>query len=101
MVNHMSPPLFVAADIENDPSPFENARASILVLDLLRILPDSPLRLVVPRFELLLAIWVFLPEMRKRAPRDDSHSIEHATLFPFACQDNISQFGNKSYDKSF
>jgi hypothetical protein len=66
-------PVFVSTDVEDDSSPLENARTAILGLDLLRSLPGSPLRLMVPGLELLLAVRVFLPEEFEPAPRDHSH----------------------------
>jgi hypothetical protein len=66
-------PVFVSANVEDDPSPLENARATILGFDVLRRLPRCSVRLMVPRLELLLAVWVFLPEELEPAPRDHSH----------------------------
>ncbi len=66
-------PVLVPANVENDSSPFENARAAILSLDVLRSLPGCSLRLMVPGLELLLAVPVLLPEELEPAPRDHSH----------------------------
>jgi hypothetical protein len=66
-------PVFISANVEDDSSPLENARAAKLGLDMLWSPPRRPLRLVVPGLELLLAVRVFLPEKLKPAARDHSH----------------------------
>jgi hypothetical protein len=65
--------VLVSANIEDDSSPLENARAAILSLDVLRSRPGCPLGLMVPGLELLLAVRVFPPEEFEPAPRDYSH----------------------------
>ena len=68
--------VLVSANVEDDSSPLENARAAILSLDVLRSLPGCPRGLMVPGFELLLAVREFLPEEFEPASRDHSH-LEH------------------------
>lgn len=66
-------PVFVAANVEDDSSPLENARGSILGFNVLRCLPGCPLRFMVPGLELLLTILVVLPEAPECAPRYHPH----------------------------
>ena len=65
--------VLVPADVENDPSPFEDARISILGFDLGWIPPRGMLCLEIPGFQLLDAVWVPLPERLQPAPRDHPH----------------------------
>lgn len=66
-------PVFVAGDVEHNPSVLQDARGLVLVFDAVLRLPGCPLRFGKPRFERLFSVPVFQPEGSEGRAGNDSH----------------------------
>ena len=68
-------PVVVALDVEHHAAILEDARASILLLDLGGLHPRGLLGFINPRLEWLLGSWVLFPESAEKFDGNDVHGL--------------------------
>src|SRR2546426_4172190 len=87
-------PVVVALDVEHHAVVADDARASVLLLDLRGGIPILLLDLAVPREQRLFRVSVLLPKLAESFLRDDPHAL--CTSVPFSSKALCSQNDTKS-----
>jgi len=75
-------PIFIAANVEDRTTAFEDARVAVLGFELGGRAPGRGLRFVKPRPQRLFGVWKVRPEVLHEAVAVDPHAPESVPDFP-------------------